>query len=186
MKLIKTFSLFESNSPTIDSVYGKGVESSIKERLIDFQHLGFKTELTLGWSMVIDFARYKAHNSLNEKSCHYIRSNDLYDWRRGISENTVTINLRLDRVRDIDLMELEEAYGDLSHFMKSAFGLKPNYIMLCELRFISKEPGKFFPKLSWIYFETFADIRQLLIQSKSHDDVVRLDGLNLGFYKEQE
>jgi hypothetical protein len=115
MKYLKRFN--ESNLHDISP-------DDIDDYLIDFIQLGFKTDIGVGSSLILDFD--KSRNN-GEK---YILSHSVDTYSKGIAKKTISIRLKSTKLSEYDISELEEGYHMLSSYLKSEWNLVPNYIML--------------------------------------------------------
>lgn len=131
----------------------------INEYLIDFIQMGFKTDIQVGSTYILDFSKI-------DKGEYYISNYEVDSYNKGISNSSLIISLTSNNKSSYKISELEEAYDMLESFLKDEFGLIPNYIILNDSihRFS--------------YFENFDYIKRL-----SENDKINTYNITFGFYK---
>lgn len=160
MKWIKEFRLFESNEWDMES---------IKERLIDLNHMGFKTSISKSSSIIIDFERVNPEQFQRNP---FIKSHEVAKYDGGMASNSLTIDAKSSTRIEINIDELESVYGDLCNFLESKYGLRPNYIYLLSSAGIQ-----------YVYFKNFSDIKEFIeVSQPTNPNVIETDGLTFGFY----
>lgn len=160
MKWIKEFRLFESNEWDMEL---------IKERLIDLNHMGFKTSVSKSSSIIIDFERVNPEQFQRNP---FIKSHEVAKYDGGMASNSLTIDAKSSTRIEINIDELESVYGDLCNFLESKYGLRPNYIYLLSSTGIQ-----------YVYFKNFSDIKEFIeVSQPTNPNVIETDGLTFGFY----
>lgn len=180
MKRLKTYKLFESLN--IDRV-------DIEDRLIDFKQLGFdEVSIDESSSIILDFDRKETERQRRPNGLlfsgdqYFIRSNDIDVYKSGSTNNSLNIELKSASHLNLNLKELEYYYEEFSHYLRSVYGLIPNYIYVTRIDVYNTTGGGYGGQ--FLYFKNFDDIRKFLIAQKSIDtENIKVRGFNLGFYR---
>ena len=128
MKYLKKYNIFNESDDW-------SVLRDIDNYLIDFIQLGFKSDVSLGSSYILDFDE-DGIISTKETSIK----------QKGISNNSLTITLESKTTHDYNIDILEDSYLMISSFLKTELDLIPNYIMI---------------RLNQFYFKDFDVIRDI-------------------------
>jgi len=152
MKYLRRFESLDNISP-----------DDIDEYLIDFIQMGFTTDILVGSSYILDFSKI-------DRDRDYIGSYEVDSYSKGISNSSLTIELKSNNKSNYKISDLEEAYDMLESFL-NGFGLSPNYIML------SSSQNRFG------YFENFEHIKRFSLNSLRTPNEINSYNITFGFYK---
>jgi hypothetical protein len=165
MRNLKTYKLFENkleNKLDIDE---------LERFLIDFIQMGLSWDASISSSYIIDW------DSLDSIS---LDSSIIQEYSKGIISNTLTIDLSSENItgNDININELEDAYGLLSSYLDSKYNLCLNYIYIKH-------------NFDFLYFETMEALRVwafggkykgVNIKARQNNDIyLNMSRITLGF-----
>lgn len=98
---------------------------------LDFEPMGLENDISVGSSIVLDFNKLNKERESGEISSSNIsiHSSDIDLYRKGITNNSLTIDLfKESKISEINIDDFEDAYNILSEFLKEEYDLIPNYI----------------------------------------------------------
>ena len=162
MKWIKPYNIFESLRNEINI-------EDIEERLIDFKHIGFDTDINLSSSIILDF---------DKKDDFHIKVSEIDDFNSGTTNNSLTIQFHSGQYIQCNVDELETIGDDLSHYLNETLGLIPNYIYFGNIDFNFNTRA--------IYFKDFKSLRKYLnLRAGANIDPenIKTSGFTIGYYK---
>lgn len=175
MKWIKPYNIFESLRNEINI-------EDIEERLIDFKHIGFDTDINLSSSIILDF---------DKKDDFHIKASEIDDYNSGITKNSLTIQFNSEQYIQCNIDELETIYDDFTHYLNVDCGLVPNYIYFGNLNQVDLMSSRR-PLLRAIYFKDFKSRREFLnlraenlpiADADIDPKIIKTSGFTIGYYK---
>jgi hypothetical protein len=122
MKNIKSFKLFENLESEINL-------ELLEDIIIDFIHMDLDYDIKFGSSSILDFDKLNKERELGNISNISIHSGDIDLYRKGITNNELSIELfKESEISELNINNFEEAYNMVSSFLLNEYNLIPNYI----------------------------------------------------------
>jgi hypothetical protein len=124
MKRIKSFKLFENLESKINL-------ELLEDILIDFIQMGLDYDIKIGSSLILDFDKLNKERELGNISNISIHSGDIDLYKKGITNNELSIDLFTEsKISEFNIDDFEDAYNMVSEFLLNEYNLVPNYIYI--------------------------------------------------------
>jgi hypothetical protein len=122
MKRIKSFKLFENLESEINL-------ELLEDIIIDFIQMGLDYDIKIGSSSILDFDKLNKERELDDISNISIHSGDIDLYRKGKTNNGLSIDLFIEsKISEFNIDDFEYAYNMVSEFLLNEYNLVPNYI----------------------------------------------------------